>query len=83
MSMDYKEIELKVINLLKEVLNDKESLDGLTSEDGISNIGLNSISFIRLVVLIEQEFEIEFDDNLDYNKFSTLGDLITFVQNKI
>ncbi|KAF6582689.1 MULTISPECIES: acyl carrier protein [Paenibacillus] len=45
--------------------------------------GLNSLSFIKIIVRLEEYFEIKFDDNnLKYELFSTIEDIIKYVRAK-
>ncbi|MMZ63990.1 acyl carrier protein [compost metagenome] len=46
--------------------------------------GLNSLSFIKIIVRLEEYFEIKFDDNdLKYELFSTIEDIIKYVRAKL
>ena len=46
-----------------------------------ANLGINSLSFIELLVALENEFEFEFDDDmLLIEEFPTVKDLVDYVQ---
>jgi len=50
----------------------------------LKNIGINSITFIKIIVTIETEFGIEFgDEDLDYNEFPNIQSLVNYVEAKI
>ena len=49
----------------------------------MKDMGINSISFIQIVVDIEETFGFEFDDeDLDYEKFRTMDDLYEYIDTK-
>ncbi|WP_028560593.1 acyl carrier protein [Paenibacillus pinihumi] len=78
------EIELKLRNFISELTENKEAVFALGLEDSLSDIGLNSIKFIELVVAIESESGIEFDDeDLDIKNFENLNKLISYIEGKI
>lgn len=77
-----KDAESKLISILKEKF-DVDYNSGIRLEDTLSSLNINSISFIRLVVEIEKEFNIEFqDDIIDMNNFTTLKSLVEFIEEK-
>jgi len=84
MPAEWKEIEERVVNLLQQMAREME----LTSEpiglnDDLGSIGMNSMNFIRATVVIEQEFDIEFDVNeLDFQKYPDIQSIVTFVISK-
>ena len=63
----------RVILLLSNVLESQEI--GLYLQDNcdITQIGLDSIKFIKLIVSIEESFDIEFsEDDLDFSKYKSI-----------
>ena len=73
----------KLISILKEKF-DVDYDSGIRLEDTLSSLNINSISFIRLVVEIEKEFNVEFqDDIIDVNNFTTLKSLVEFIEEKV
>ncbi|MBK1811310.1 non-ribosomal peptide synthetase [Clostridium sp. YIM B02505] len=51
---------------------------------GLEDLGIRSLNFIEIVVLIQEEFSIKFDDDFfSMEKFSTLMDLEEYVETKI
>jgi len=78
----------EVLLIIKRIV--VENLDILAEsienrpEATLQEIGVNSISFIKIVVAIEAEFKFEFDDeNLDFNKFPTLNSIVSYTERKI
>lgn len=57
----------KVKELIKELLS-----DGIEIEDEtlLKEAGINSLSYIKLIVSLEDEFDIEFEDS-ELGKFET------------
>lgn len=85
----YDETKCKVYNILKE-LNESEEcelkfeIDQLTDDTSVEEIGFNSITYIQMIVSIEDMFDIEFDDAmLDYNMITTIGEFIKIVNDKV
>lgn len=77
--------EMILENITKKVreIVDEEDLQ-LNVETIIESIGLNSIGFIKLLVFLEDEYEIEFDDDdLNFEKYSTFGNIINKINEKV
>lgn len=51
--------------------------------DIINDLKFDSISIIQLILEIESEFDIQFDDNLKYEDIATLKDLENYISAKI
>lgn len=78
------EIEEKLRSILRKFVNNEAYLDNLNSEINLDGLGINSISFIKIIVQIESEFDIEFDENdLNSQRFETLSDIVLYVENRI
>lgn len=78
------EIKDKIIEILS-VHCDMENVNQYLHEnDDLTKLGLNSISFIKMVVNLESEFQFEFEDEaLDYNKFTSLNLLCGYVEDQM
>lgn len=66
------------------VMNDGQ-VDVTTLEEGselVSDLGLNSVGVLYIVIAIEEFFNIEFD-NVGFGDFRTLGDVIDYIEKKI
>jgi amino acid adenylation domain-containing protein len=66
------------------VSNVDEKISGkITIASDFSSIGLDSITFIKVVVALEGEFDFEFDDEmLLITAFPTVGSMIEYVESK-
>lgn len=80
-SSEKSKFELKVIETLLKfgelsILPDEIGLDSK-----LVDLNLNSISFIKMVVALESEFDFEFEDNfLDLNKFPKINNLLEYIE---
>lgn len=74
------DIRARVINILKENLEDSVELDTLKPDDDLSALGINSVTFIKLVIGAELEFGITWnEEELDYRDFSTINNIVNFI----
>jgi acyl carrier protein len=82
---EYNYVWQKVKNILQRILEiekEKEKED-ISLDSNLTEYGLNSMTFIQLVVAIEAELECEFDDeDLDVNKFWTARSIVDYVVGK-
>jgi acyl carrier protein len=75
-------IEAKVREILGAKCESKNA-DEIGLDENLQDLGINSISFIKLVLALEKEFGIEIDDeNLIFEVFQTLRSVINFVEEK-
>ncbi|MBY7142465.1 hypothetical protein KFZ56_05100 [Virgibacillus sp. NKC19-3] len=82
--MESQELENRVRLIVKTCLNANEDFNSISIKDNLVDLGLDSIQGIKLLVLIEEQFEIEFFDeeyNLDY--FKDIDSIITMVKKHI
>ena len=66
---------------LKDILVEELSIDAdtITLEAELANdLGINSLELADLVLLCEDTFNVEFDEN-DLHKFITVGDVVEFL----
>lgn len=71
------EMSDKIISIIKEFCALKEDI---TIDTQISDLSLDSLSFISIIVEIESLFNIEFDiETLDIKTWNTIGDIIEYV----
>lgn len=76
MSTEYKDIMSRLNKVIKMTVEDSEVFIELKPEDSLTESGLDSVSFIKLVVLIETEFDFNFDEyGMFFNNFKTLDEL--------
>lgn len=70
----------KIVSIVDSII-EKAVITSLMLDDDLRQIGMDSISFIRIVVSLEDEFAIEFpDDYLLIEKMSTLNKIISTVE---
>ena len=65
-----------------EVLVDELQIDrdDITMEAELTNdLGINSIELADLVMICEEKFDIEFNDE-DIRKFTTVGDVVNYLE---
>lgn len=68
----------KILNLIK---NSCALSDEVTQETNFVDLSLDSLSFICIIVNLEEEFNIEFDiEKLDIRKWIKVSDLINSVE---
>jgi len=69
----------EVMRIIKKVV-DRE----INENDSLSQSDMDSITFIRIVVALESEFDFEFDDEmLLIKKFPTIKSMIEYVESKV
>lgn len=77
-------IEAQLKEILKRELELTDQIDELQLGDSLNSIGLSSVSFIKLIVAIENQFDFEFEDeDLNYKVFQTLQDVVNYVEKRI
>ena len=71
----------RVKKVIKEVIGTEE----IVSEDTmLKELGYDSLKNVELVVMLEEEFDIRFDDSmLSQNNFETVSGIIHFVEESL
>jgi acyl carrier protein len=65
----------RVLTLIKAQLRGKQSVDSITEDTRLSDLGLSSLQFANIVFTLEDENGVEFNPERAANA-RTLGDLI-------
>lgn len=79
--MSIREKIIEIISVHSEMVNVNQYLQ---DNDDLLQLGINSISFIKIVVDIERIFSFEFEDEaLDFNKFASFNSLCSYVENQM
>lgn len=66
------------------IANLKSKTDNISVDTELSSIGIDSLTFIKLVVALECEFDFEFDDEkLVIKEFQTIKSLINYTEKKV
>ena len=81
--MTDREVLEKLKDILKTALPDKAAIMDSVDEnsDLRTQVGLNSIGMICMVIMIEETFSVQFDD-VGFNDFSTVRDVIDYIQGR-
>lgn len=75
------DIEMKFRNICSIIT--KIDLTSFSIKTNLSDLNMDSIVFIKLVIAIEEEFELSFDDDyLDMSFFKTLEDITKYIKSK-
>lgn len=70
----------KLKNLFVEELQ-IDAADITMNAELIKDLGINSIELADLVMLCEEKFDIEIDDE-DIHKFVTVGDVVNYLESR-
>ena len=63
---------------------DVEYVKSLSTDENLSGLGLDSLSFIKFIVLIEEEFDFTFNDSdILFDKFSSIYNITEMVKKYI
>lgn len=77
----------EVFQMLQKIIMKEIDINKVTEikkEMILGELGINSISFLKIVVAIETELDFEFDDDdLVTNNFTTIESLATYIKYKI
>ncbi len=82
--MDKKDVEAKVLQVVSNVMPeiDVENID--MSAELVIAYGVDSVSIIQLIVELEKEFNIEFDDTeLALGLYYDMNDIVATVTRKL
>lgn len=77
---------MKTLRRITEVIEKKLDVSEvvISVDEDLKSVGINSLNFIKLIIAIENEFDIEFEDEyLDYNQYSSLKQLAEYVDKLI
>ena len=82
-SVELNDIQKRAFEVIISNLNEK-ALDNVSFETDFASIGLDSITFIKMIVALEGEFDFEFDDEmLLITKFPTVSSMIEYAELKV
>ena len=68
--------------LTDEQLADIAKVDAITDEMKLSELGLDSLDVVELLLQLEEQYDIHFDD-IDMSNFKTVGDLLASIEQKL
>lgn len=75
------ELRQKVMDLLRDNVDEPALLDKCGPDDDLSALGINSLTFIKLVIATEMEFGVSWnDEDLDFRNFSTINQIMNYIR---
>jgi acyl carrier protein len=75
--MKYKD---EITEMVKEIINLKEPIESIKVDTNLQSVGMDSIAFIKIVIEIENHFDIEFpDEKLLITQAGTIKDLCEII----
>lgn len=78
------EVKQRLLKIMQENNFLKESDIPSIDENGLVSLGINSLIFVKMVVLIEEEFDIIFDDmELNFELFSSIDEIVSTIEKKL
>lgn len=78
------DIEMRLIKILKENIANSSLDDEKLLNSDMQGLGVNSLNFIKIIVAIEQEFDIEIDDSqLNYQLFGSIKDIVALIEENL
>jgi len=76
-------IQKRAFDVIKSTLSEKHE-NKVSLDTNFNSISLDSITFIQTVVILENEFDFEFDDEkLLITEFPTVKTMIDYVESKV
>lgn len=83
MQMTRNEIIEKLKDVMVMATGDEHVLDHCTENSTLTtDLGLNSVGILYIVIAIEEFFNVQFDD-VGFGDFKTVGDVIDYIENKV
>jgi acyl carrier protein len=77
-------IEERVIKIITGILEIQDSEEVIDINQSLINLRINSISMIKIIVDIENEFDVEFEDqDLDIDRFENLKSLVLYISDRL
>ena len=82
-----REWEIKMEKIIIELVNEMKGNNRkfeVTVNTKIEDLQLTSLEFVRLIVNVEEKFNVEFEfDDMILTKYKTVNDLIRVVKNRL
>lgn len=77
------DIERTIKSIIRDNLDFPVTLEKMDGNSALSELGVNSITFVKIIICIENELGIAFEDEfLDINKLDTLAKFVDYVAAK-
>lgn len=81
--MTREEIKEKLTEIMVMAMPDSaDAIRGCTEETNLStDLGLTSVGMLFIVIAIEEFFSLAFE-NVNFNDFKTVGDVVDYIESK-
>lgn len=77
------DVEFKIRKIVLDNVDILIPIDSVDFNSNLSDVGINSITFIKIVVTIEVEFGLVFgEEDLDINRFQTIQSIVDYVKSR-
>lgn len=75
-------IKKKVVEIIEQIANlDMDLMEYFTNQDDMSGMGLSSLEYIQLIVFLEEDFGIEFgDDVFQEEYFKDINKIVEYIK---
>ena len=81
--MERTDIVEKLTEVLQMAMGDSIDVNSITEESNlVTDLGLNSVGILYVVIAIEEFFGIRFDD-VTFGDFNTVKDVINYIEKKV
>lgn len=70
-----KKLMAEQLSLDEEIITEEATFDG--------DLGIDSLDVVELMMAIEEEFELEELGDEDLSRFTTVGDVLAYIQSKL
>lgn len=71
----------KIRELISQCFDTVIPVEQISDDDNLFNLGMDSISSIKLIVAIESEFDFEFNDEaLNTDNIKTINSIVTYIE---
>ncbi len=81
--MERIEIAEKLKEVLQMAMGDSIDFDSCTEDSNlVTDLGLNSVGILYVVIAVEEFFGIRFDD-VTFGDFNTVSDVIDYISKKV
>ncbi|MCK4257915.1 MAG: hypothetical protein KAX49_02995 [Halanaerobiales bacterium] len=78
------QIEKRLLKVFQENLSGREIEESTLMDTDLVDLDINSLNFIKIVVALEEEFDIEFEDSqLNFELFGKVSKLMALIEEKI
>ena len=78
------EIEATTRKILADTVELQTPVERIGLEDNLFNLGLDSMTCMKVIVAIEAEFNFEFNDSdLHVNNFRNLQNLVSYIEKRV